>query len=222
MPNLESPKIKLCGMTNIHDVRAALDLGADFIGLIFAEESPRRVNLEAAQEIVDSIRKVNQEVGSSIKPVGVFRNQDNQTIEKIIASLDLPLVQLHGEESPKQCKQVSVPVIKVFEMVDDFSWEDVAEYSDNVPYIMIDCPKSFRGDKVGWLKEAVAICSQRPESLPPLFFAGALSPENVSVVISQAKPFAVDIASGIEKEPGLKDLEKMKRFCQLVNRAVTI
>lgn len=217
-----TPKIKLCGMTNVHDVQAALDYGAEFIGLIFAQESPRSVDLMVAKKIVDLVSQANEKSGGNVQVVGVFRNQDTQTIQRTVDALDLPLVQLHGKESPEQCKAISVPVIKVFEVDDEFAWQDVLQFSQNISYIMVDCPKSFQGQKDTWLKQAVDICAARGDDLPPLFFAGNLNAENVGFVINRVEPFAVDVASGVEKDPGTKDLAKMKNFCLSVEKAVSL
>jgi phosphoribosylanthranilate isomerase len=137
-------------------------------------------------------------------------------VQRISESLKFDYVQLHGSESPQFCKEVSAPVIKVLELdekSDDIELSRVIDSYDFCDYILFDKPKDLNFSD--WLTRAI----DRVERLQlerPYFFAGGLNPANVPLVLSRIKPYAVDVASGVESAPGLKEMEKMKAFCGAV------
>jgi len=213
-------KAKICGITNIDDAKSALELGADFLGLIFVSSSPRHVTPEAAKEISE-LRRVHP----TKKIVGVFKDATLDEIESAADLCDFDLVQCHGKETPEFCRAVSKPVIKVIEIEGahsparaNFLREVMAQYGSSVECFLFDRPKSMKDDDT-WLEGAVATLEEigfdsRPDSVAPYFFAGGLDSESIKSVISRLKPFAVDVASGVESAPGRKDLNKLRAFLE--------
>lgn len=208
-------KIKICGITNLDDARAAIACGATWLGLIFAKESPRKITLEQAKEVIDGIT-------GRAAAVGVFKNDDPREINKYVARLGLDLVQLHGSESVSQVQAISVPVIKAIELSMSESRQPelnemnalISAYSGKAAYLLFDRPKTITSDT--WLKEAITLIQSWREELPDYFIAGGLTKENLPLVLTDLHPMAVDVASGVESTAGRKDLNKLKAFCDTV------
>ena len=206
------PSVKICGITNLADAEAAIAAGAEYIGLIFAEESKRKVNRNAAQEIVDAVR-------GKVRTVGVFKDSPGELIGELFAELRLDLVQFHGNESPQLIRELALPSIKAFVIDQDFRWENVQMYAGTVDKILLDRAKNETAP--GWLASALEIAASPPADTPPYFFAGGLTPGNVKSVMHSAlatssKFYGVDVASGVEKSAGVKDVLKMNEFCKTV------
>ena len=213
--------VKICGITNVDDAVLASELGAAFIGMIFVESSPRHVQLDAAKRIAERLR-------DEVRLVGVFQNANLDDVTYIADELDLDLVQLHGSEDPEYCATLERPVIKVMPLKFDSAdleqrgkarrFNDVAlvaqmqQFPSNVQHFIFDRPKT--SDSEGWLENAVARIEriQQDCRLPPYFFAGGLNGVNVKGIINRLKPFAVDVASGVEARPGIKDKRLLAEF----------
>src|SRR5262249_24221968 len=149
--------------------------------------------------------------------VGVFKNTDPAKVQNTVDTLGLSFVQYHGNESPQNCAYTSQKVIKAIELTDTVPSDSISKYSPYVDYILFDRPKDDTANKDPFsLVNAIAQLMEENTQLPPYFFAGGLTPDNVSEVIARLKPFGVDVASGVESSPGVKDQEKLKRFCQTV------
>lgn len=187
-----SVSVKICGIRTVEAAKAALDAGADFIGFNFVHSSRRHVSVGKAKEI----RRV---VGGHGKVVGVFRDESIDAIHRVVQEVKLDFVQLHGNESPEFCKQVKIPVIKAF------SLRAMKQYS--VMYYMVDREVQGSGPMLD-LERLVILAKELP-----LFVAGGLTPENVVEVVRVVRPFAVDVASGIETD-GVEDTEKIKAFVE--------
>jgi len=194
-----TPKIKICGITSVHDAELALECEADYLGVIFAD-SPRRVAIETAKEISKMATPL----------VGVFQNQPLSFVQEVLAEVKLDFVQLHGEESPEYCQTLPLPVIKVFTAHYPLDWDRIGPYQQ-VDFLMLDKPHDY-------LEQAITFFKEERDQLPPVFLAGGLNAENVSMFIQSAQPYAVDVASGVESEPGIKDPQKLQAFCQAVQR----
>ena len=201
-----STKIKICGITNLEDAKAAVHCGADYIGLIFVPNTARHVSLETAATIIDAL-------DDEVSIVGVFRNADPQTVDNTVTNLGLSFVQYHGNEPPESCAYTSQTVIKSIEVTDVLS---ISSYTPYVDFLLFDRPKDSSQNDPIVLVNAIAQLIEDNAQLPPYFFAGGLTPENVSEVVKRLNPFAVDVASGVESSPGKKDLEKLKQFCKSV------
>lgn len=200
------PKIKLCGFQRLEDATAAGDLGVDYLGLIFVEESRRRVTVQDAELICRALK-------GKVKLVGVFRDSDVEYVNEIAERLELDMVQYHGSESREQCRRTVRPVIKVFELDERFDAQQLDQYRDCVAHFLFDRPKNSKHRK--WLNQAISVLS-RQDLHREFFIAGGLDESNVAEAIGGLKPFAVDAASSVETSPGLKDTQKMTRFVQTV------
>ena len=203
------PAIKICGVTSLADAETAIACGASYIGLIFAESSPRKVDQSSAQQIAQAVK-------GRVKVVGVFKDADEKVVENVYSSVGLDLVQYHGSESPAFIRSLALPSMKAFEIDKGFAWDKVRAYEGLLEMILLDRPKS--GFSADWLTQAIAVTATKPDDTPPCIFAGGLTPENVRSVISHlsGRIHGVDVASGVEKEPGVKDISKVEQFCKVV------
>ena len=218
MKSASATKIKVCGITRIEDARAAVACGASYIGLILVPESPRKVNIETAKAICSEIK------GAAFL-VGVFKNSTLEQVRSTVTALPLDFVQFHGQETPDFCAAFSVPVIKTIEFEHGFEDKEelvnrVNRYKDQVQYFLFDKPKDSQ--ETAWLSRAVTFLSEISNELPQYFFAGGLNPDNVRSVLESITPYAVDVASGVESEPGIKDSDQLKLFCLNVNHAMSL
>lgn len=187
--------IKICGIKTERAALAAVDAGADMIGLVFAQ-SKRQVTIEEAKVIRQSCSDLPVDV------VGVFRNQPIDEVNAISKAVGLDFVQLHGKESLKDCLQVTLPLIRAI------GHEDVKAgglFSKIAAYLLIDSPKPGSGEVFNWetLKE------DQPGM--PFILAGGLSASNVAEAIQTVQPHGVDVSSGVETD-GKKDEEKIRTF----------
>ena len=205
-------KVKICGITNLQDAKDAVQSGAHYLGFIFAEESPRYIAPEVAMPII-------RELSGQVRTVGVFRNGSLEFVEHIVRRAGVDFVQLHGSESPDFCRAVQLPIIKVVEIENKMSVDElakkIASYSGCAQHLLFDRPKDY--PLASWLEAAVKHLRAQ-SGLSDYFFAGGLTAQNVGVVLEQIKPFAVDVASGTECAPGKKDRDKMIQFCSAVQK----
>ena len=204
--NALTVRIKICGMTNTEDAVAAAELGADAVGFVFAP-SPRQVSAEKAREIIMALPPF-------IKTVGVFVDEDPEKVTSVAAFCHLDLLQFHGEESAAYCRRFGQRVIKAVRVQHQDRLEGCSEYSGVVAALLLDTyvPDRYGGTGLtfGWNLALEA------KEYAPIILAGGLNPDNVADAISAVKPYAVDASSGLEKEPGVKDHEKMALFIQTV------
>ncbi len=206
-----STKVKICGITNAEDVLWAANLGAHYVGLNFYSESPRKISTSMGTTIV-------QKTPPFVIPVGVFVNHPVDEVVKIAQKTGIKGVQLHGEETPEDCKAIkeklpNVFIIKAFRIQDEASLSQLAIYKDVVDYFLLD---AYTPDVPGGSGQTFAwgLAVKAKEVGLPIFLAGGLTPENVSQAVGEATPFAVDVASGVEKSPKRKDYDKMKSFIE--------
>ena len=201
-------KVKFCGVTNYDDALLVTNLGADYIGFNFYPESPRKISANGARDIIEKLPPF-------ITSVGVFVDEDVSAVEKNIKKTNIKIVQLHGKETPDYCRSVKektgCPVIKVFHIEGEGSLVDLADYKDTVDYFLLDaCVEGVpggTGETFNW--DAAAHAADFGKHI---FLAGGLTPENVGNAIEKVAPFAVDVASGVERLPRRKDYEKMSAF----------
>lgn len=188
-------KVKICGVRTLNVAKAAVSAGADFLGFNFVSSSRRYVDPEKAKEIISQAR-------GKVKSVGVFRNSDAVEIIRIAKLLDLDFVQLHGEETPEFCNTLGLRIIKAFPVGGD-TRENIKRYA--VDYYMIDRRVQGEGKMVD-TQTAIKLAKQFP-----VFYAGGLTPDNVGHIVNTVKPFAVDVAGGVEVN-GVEDIVKIKQF----------
>lgn len=194
-------RIKICGMRELAEVAEVVAAGVDAIGLIFVEQSPRYLDPERAREIVASLPPF-------VEAVGVFVDQEAAKVNEIVRYCGLTMVQLHGAESPACCAEITCRVLKAFRMRESLSTEELAPYAGEVAAFLFD---TFHEKIAGGTGQTFAW--QLLEKLAPsrpVVLAGGLTPENVGEAIRQARPFAVDLNSGVELAPGRKDLARVR------------
>lgn len=198
-------RVKICGITNLSDAETAIVAGVDALGFIFVPETPRYITPNNAAEIIRALPPF-------ITTVGVFRNVEHKEIEGIASKTGITSVQLHGTESPKFCAQISLPVVKVFELQTKEDLQSLEDY--NVSACLVDKPKSISG---GTINLELALKARHHTNR--LILAGGLTPENVADAVQYVKPYAVDVASGVESEKRKKDPKKIKAFIRAVRQA---
>ncbi|MHB8793563.1 MAG: phosphoribosylanthranilate isomerase [Thermoleophilia bacterium] len=209
-------KVKICGLTRPGDAALAAELGAWALGVIFAPESPRRVNVEQASKVLAS-------APSDVERVGVFVNADAGEIAEAVAACALTVVQLHGDESPEECREVQertgAQVIKAVAVSGPESLEGVVQFDTD--YILLDTYDPERrggtGDVFDWSLSAALDEGFRGGRL---ILAGGLNPANILDAIRAAAPFAVDVSSGIESAPGIKDPEQLRLLFEKIRKEV--
>lgn len=206
--------VKVCGITNFADARAAIEAGADALGFNFFPRSPRYVQPEAARVIID---RLASEVPAGCLIVGVFVNETIADIQRTAATAGVNALQLHGTESPEYCRALKGhDLIKVFSADAGFAPESVLDY--DVDAIMIDAADKQRfggtGKRGDW-----NMARRTRDVFPRMFLAGGLSAENVAEAIEQVRPYAVDACSLLESAPGMKDHEKVQAFVAAVRGA---
>jgi len=197
-----SVKVKICGITSVADGLAAAEAGADMIGLMFYEQSPRYVTLAAAAEIARAVPPF-------VMKVGVFVNAPEEFVIRAIAECGLGLLQFHGAEPPEFCTRFGVMSLKAFRIRDAASLAALPQYPTDA-YLLDAYSASGlggTGEKFNW---DLAIEAQKFGK--PIFLAGGLTPENVAAAVRQVRPFAVDVSSGVESAPGRKDPAKVAAF----------
>ena len=204
-------RVKICGITNWTDARAACEMGAHALGLNFYPASPRAVSPAAAWEI-------RRRLPPFVEAVGVFVNWEANAVTSLCASLRLHAAQLHGDESPKLVAEVArrVPVIKAFRTAKGFSLVRMAKYRAALA-ILLDGARTGQYGRSG--RTSDWSLARRAAQSRPVILAGGLTPENVAQAIHAARPYAVDVASGVESRPGKKDPGKLREFLNEVDRA---
>lgn len=194
-------RIKVCGMRELAEVAAVVAAGVDAIGLIFVEQSPRYLDPERAREIVASLPPF-------VEAVGVFVDQEAAVVNEIVRYCGLSMVQLHGAESPAYCAKIACRVMKAFRVRESLGADDLAPYAGEVAAFLFD---SFDKKMAGGTGQTFAWEMLRKLApARPVVLAGGLTPENVGEAIRQARPFAVDLNSGVESAPGRKDIDKVR------------
>ena len=201
------PRVKICGLTSVTDAKLAVSLGADFIGIIFAD-SPRRVTLERAQEIRRAL--------PDAMLVGVFKDQPLEDVVALSLASAIDLVQLHGSETPPYCEHVLFrtgrPVVKAFRAQRVPGAEELASF-DTTSYFLFDLAENDAAGHTGDALEDVA--SARRQGFR-VFVAGGINSTNVRDVMERTGAFAIDVCRGVERSPGVKDPAAMAHFMREV------
>jgi phosphoribosylanthranilate isomerase len=198
-------KIKICGITNRTDALLAVELGADALGFIFYPKSPRYVKVSVAADICNALPPF-------VAKVGVFVDELEYEIEKALGECLLTALQFHGDEPPGFCQKFAAKSIKAIRMRDETSLRVAAEY--DVDALLLDTyTESERGGTGKTFDWSLAVKAK--EIGPPIILSGGLTAANVQEAIRAVRPYGVDVASGVEREPGKKDPEKLRRFIEL-------
>jgi phosphoribosylanthranilate isomerase len=207
-------KIKFCGITRAEDAAKAVSLGAAAVGFNFYEGSPRYIRPEAAQVI-------SRLLPAHVIRAGVFVNADPTAVERTARAAALTALQFHGDESADYCRRWrSWQVIKAIRLRDAGDAGMVREFRDAADYLLFD---RFDTESFGGTGKTIAEIAlealAKLDVLDRAYLAGGLSPENVGALVRRFRPFAVDVASGVESAPGLKDHGRMEQFTAAVRAA---
>jgi len=194
-------KVKVCGMTSLKDALVAVEGGADAVGFIFYKKSPRSVTMKTVREIV-------LELPPFVDTVGVFVDETAEQINKIADYCNLDIIQLHGDESPTFCKKIRRKVIKAFRIKDMQSVKKLSSFQ--VSGFLLD---TFSENLLGGTGKVFDWNLALPaKKFGPVIMAGGLTPNNVQQAVRQIRPYGVDVCSGVESEPGIKDHKKVRAF----------
>jgi phosphoribosylanthranilate isomerase len=194
-------KVKICGITSLDDARMAVDAGADALGFVFYDKSPRYINPVAAAKIIAKLPPF-------VQTVGLFVNEEVEQVNWTADFCGLDVVQLHGDESPEDCLEVKRRVIKVFRIQNIVSIEPLKKYQVSGYLLDAWCPDCYGGTGKTFNWEVAAAARQYGR----IILAGGLSADNVVEALQAVQPYAVDVSSGVESAPGKKDAEKVKMF----------
>lgn len=193
-------KVKICGITNLEDALAATDYGADALGFVFYEKSPRYITPYKVKDIIAKLPPF-------ITTVGVFVNEKPDRIKEIMNFAGIDILQLHGEEPPEQCS-IWHRVIKAFRVKDFSDLHPLEEYKVSAYLLDTYSPETYggTGQIFNW---DIAVDAKR---FGKIILSGGLNVENIEKAIIYVRPYGVDVSSGVEEEKGKKDLKKMKEF----------
>lgn len=202
-------RVKFCGITRIEDAHEAAQLGADAIGLVFAHGSPRALAPADAARIAATTLPF-------VARVGLFLDADADYVRAVCTAVALDALQFHGSEPREFCSSFGLRYIKAIAMGDGDAFEPRAREYPDAAALLLDSHASGTqggtGARFDWARVPHAYGT-------PIILAGGLNPDNVAEAITTARPYAVDVSSGIELRPGMKDSAKMRRFLDEVRRA---
>jgi len=202
-------RVKICGVTNVADALAAAEAGADMIGLMFYEQSPRCITLQTAVEI-------SRALPPFVLRVGVFVNPAEELVLRALGDCNLSLLQFHGDEPSEFCMQFGLMSMKALRVRDAESLKALENFHTDAFLLDAYSKRGLggTGEKFNW---DLAVEAQKFGK--PIFLAGGLTPENVADAVAKVRPFAVDVSGGVESAPGKKDHAKVKAFIQAVRNA---
>ncbi len=199
------PRVKICGITNFEDARLAAELGADFLGFIFYDKSPRYVDPETVRAIIRNLKGAN----TDIRFVGVFVNESPEEINRLQEFCKFDIIQLHGEESESTIKLLNNPVIKAFRIKDETDVDIIGNFESE--YILLD---SFQEGEYGGTGKVFDWSIIDKIDGRKIFLAGGVTPDNFHSAC-EVLPYAIDISSGVEISYGKKDKEKLTRIFRM-------
>ena len=195
--------IKICGITRLEDARFAVECGANALGFVFWPGSPRSIDAAHAQWIAASLPPF-------VTPVGVFVNQSSDFVNGVAAAVGLGVVQLHGDESPDFAASLNRPVLKALTLSAIDRWPSET-------MVLLDAHDPVRrggtGRTIDWTR-AASVAARRP-----IVLAGGLNPDNVADAIERVRPFGIDVSSGVEAAPGVKDHGRLKQLFDAIREA---
>ena len=213
-------RVKICGITSIEDARGAVDAGADALGFIFVENTPRYVEPGAAASIIAQLPPF-------VTAVGVFWDHAPAHVKAVAAEARLGALQFHGEEKPEDLAAYDLPVIKTIKLPPASTIEGLPEYrvtegfqvlsySKVAAAVLLDTAARWSEgearEPLQWRQAARIVATYAHKPRPKVILSGGLTPENVAQAVAAVKPYAVDVNSGVEARPGTKDPDKVRRF----------
>lgn len=201
-------RVKICGITRVEDALAAAHSGANAIGLVFYEKSPRHVSIAQAAHLAAALPPF-------VTVVGLFVNAEAALVREVLAGVPLDLLQFHGDESPEYCAQFAKPYLKAIRVKAGVDLLQCAAQFSTAKGLLLDAYVEGVPGGTGASFDWALI----PEKLPlPVILSGGLDAENVAAAIERVQPYAVDVSSGVEAGKGIKDAAKIARFMQEVKR----
>jgi phosphoribosylanthranilate isomerase len=199
-------QVKICGITNLADAQAAVEAGADVLGFIFYEKSPRHIAIPAAA-------KISKQLPPFVLRVGVFVNASEELVRHAIGECGLGLLQFHGDEPPEFCTRFGLMSMKAFRLRDAESLKELPRYQTEA--WLLDAYSAEKlggtGEKFNW-----DLAIEAKKFGKPIFLAGGLTPGNVAAAVRKVQPFGVDVSSGVESSSGKKDHTKVRAFIRAV------
>ncbi|MEW6119464.1 MAG: phosphoribosylanthranilate isomerase [Pseudomonadota bacterium] len=197
-----SLRVKICGITRMEDLRVACEAGADAVGFVFYERSPRHVSVETAAALVRVLPPF-------VQAVGLFVDAEPEAIETVLKSVSLDLLQFHGDETPAACARYGHPWIKAVRVNPQTDLLKCAADFEAARGLLLDAfvpgVPGGTGERFDW--------TLIPQALPkPVILSGGLTPDNVAEAVRSVRPWAVDVSSGVEASKGIKDALKVARF----------
>ena len=220
-------RVKICGITNLEDARLAVEAGADALGFIFVENTPRFVTPEQVAPIVRWLPPF-------VTPVGIFWDHPTGHVKAVAEACGLRALQFHGEEPPETLTGYSLPVIKTIKLPPAGTIEGLPEYRVGGLFgalkyrgiaaaFLLDTDVRWsegeHREPIAWKRIAMTGLARTPDARVNIILSGGLNPDNVAQAISIVRPFAVDVNSGVEARPGKKDRDKVRRFITEAKRA---
>lgn len=201
-------RIKICGLSQEADIEAAVEAGADALGFVLYERSPRHVTVRRFAELASRLPMF-------VTPVALFVNATPESIAQAVAAVPQAALQFHGDETPSQCKAAGRPYLRAARMVPGFDLLDfAAQYPDAMGLLLDTHLEGYGGGG------KVFDWSLIPRNVPtPVVLSGGLHAGNVIEGILRVRPFAVDVSSGVESAKGIKDADAIRRFCEAVREA---
>ncbi len=205
-------RVKICGITREEDAKAAVESGADAIGLVFYSKSPRYVDLTSAHKIACA-------VGPFVTVVGLFVNASIDQVNEVVDAVGLDLLQFHGDEDEAYCAQFRKPYIKAIRMSPGLDVKDVIADYPSAQGFLFD---AWNKDKYGGTGETfewqrLSILGDPAAGDIPYILAGGLNPDNIEEAVATARPYAVDVSGGVEESPGIKSSELIQQFIDGAN-----
>ena len=194
-------RVKICGLTRPQDVQAAVAAGADALGFVFTQRSRRALQPDAALALV-------RQVPAFVTRVGLFMDQDEAEVRGILEQVPLNLLQFHGEEEAAYCRSFGMPYIKAVAMGSGPSLERAEQAFADASGLLLDSHGAGQAGGTGQTFDWAEI----PALGLPLILAGGLTPANVRQAVRRVRPWAVDVSSGVEDAPGVKNADSMKAF----------
>ena len=222
-------RVKICGITNVEDARTAVDAGADALGFIFVENTPRFIEPAAAAAIISWLPPF-------VTPVGVFWDHAAGHVKAVAEQCRLGGLQFHGDEPPDTLADHRLPVIKTVKLPPGSTIEGLPEYRTKQGFqvlqyfkvaaaVLLDTDarwsEGLAREPIEWRQAAMIVSTYRHLPRPKVILSGGLTPENVGRAIAVVKPYAVDVNSGVEARPGRKDPDKVRRFVAAARSAST-
>lgn len=211
MNKTQRTRVKICGITSIEDAQSICEAGADAIGLVFYEKSPRNVSIEKAKIICASLPPF-------VMSVGLFLNAPADFVTSVLASVPLDLLQFHGSETPQYCASFNRPYIKAVGMKDLPDEDDFNQYADRYSQARGFLVDSHAIGKAGGTGDTFDWRRVPQHYSRPIILAGGLNPNNIAQALQTVAVFGVDLSSGVESSPGKKDKQKITQLMNEVKR----